>query len=585
VNERAGELAKLFEGEGEGGELTGAERKEISQQASPLLPQDSSLEESPQALIQAVLQREKARTNLISFAEFVCPGYVAFPVHRLIAKKLEEIEAGKIRRLAIYVPPASGKSRLASEIFPAWCFGRASEWSLLPGETPLEFIESSYDYALARNFGRAVRNIIKDPTFSLLFPQVSLSPDATAMDEWKTTFGGEYKAEGVGGGLVGFHGHIAVIDDPVKGYAEASSADQRESVWNWYSGTLLNRLRSYKGGPGSVILIMQRWHDDDLGGRLEKLSLEGEEHWEILRLPSLAEEGDPLGRAPGEPLLPDGPNRRTLEELRQLQGRNPRLFMALHQQKPVAEQGDIFQPRWLQLYGPEDLPKKLTYYISSDFALTKNSGDFSVLLAFGICPEGHVWLLDMWRAQVEIDASVEASVDMMLKWKASRFLLEKVSLARVFSPLLAKRRKERRAWTVVEEVSLFGKGSKDSPDRAGAIAGAMQLGYVHVPLHAPWRGELEHELAQFPNGKHDDQVDALSLMGIRLDVLRGKGKDPLPKKPEPLKFSPITFQQVMEINRRARQGRSTKRMAFVVPWETKPSPLDDGILPPELGVN
>ena len=109
----------------------------------------------------------------------------------------------------------------------------------------------------------------------------------------------------------------------------------------------------------------------DLGDRSEKLHEGGEETWEIIQLPSIAEADDPLGRKSGEALLPDGPNRRTIDELRQIQKRQPAMFMAVHQQKPVSDDGDIFNPDWFRQEQLQNWPKRLTYYLSSDFALTK----------------------------------------------------------------------------------------------------------------------------------------------------------------------------------------------------------------------
>ena len=165
-------------------------------------------------------RRQAAKKGLIEFCQFMDSSYEPYPIHKLIARKLEDVEAGRLRRLAIFVPPAIGKSRLASEFFPSWFFGR---------NPTMEFIETSYDEALAKSFGRNVRNFLQHPNYSLLFPDVELAGDATAMAEWKTNQGGEYKAEGVGGGLIGFHGHIAIIDDPFKSYESALSDNQRRA--------------------------------------------------------------------------------------------------------------------------------------------------------------------------------------------------------------------------------------------------------------------------------------------------------------------------------------------------------------------
>jgi len=508
------------------------------------------------ALVSTLVARERARQSLIDFAMFIDSRYRPYPVHRLIAKELEAVERGDVRRLAIFVPPASGKSRLASELFPAWFFGRNPE---------SEFIETSYDYDLAASFGRSVRNILKLPSYHLLFSDVGIADDAAAMDDWHTTQRGEYKAEGVGGGLIGFHAHIAVIDDPVKNYASVSTKKSRDDLWDWYNGVLLNRMRPYREGKGAVILIMQRWHDDDLGGKILRANERGEDLWHVVSIPSVAEPGDPLGRSPGEVLLPEGPNRRTLEELRQLQADNPALFMVLHQQRPMGESGEIFKRGWLIPYGPAELPKKLTPYLTTDFALSQGKGDYTVLIAFGVCSEGNIWLLDLWRSRCSILAGVEQTIQMMRQYKPVRCFVEKTGLSRAFGPLLDRRKQEERVYCVVDPVSVLGLGGKASPDRVGSIAGAMEMGKVRVPEGARWLGELEYELSRFPSGEHDDQVDALALIGLQLRSLRrASHKEPpsasgrvvvLPKNP--------TFQEALDINRRRRLGQPVRPFSLV----------------------
>ena len=530
-------------------------------QASPFLSQEEeedSKEEQVSGLVQTLLQRERARENLLDFARFVDPAYKAYAIHEKIAAKLEDVEKGTLRRLAIFVPPAIGKSHLASELFPAWFFGKNPD---------LEFIQTSYDFDLAASFGRNVRNTLKEPSFSLLFPETALSVDSTAMNEWNTAQGGEYKAEGVGGGLIGFHAHIAVIDDPFKNYASAASKKNRDDVWSWYAAVLLNRLRPYKNGPGAVILIMQRWHDDDLGGRVEKLARDGEEKWEIISIPSIAEEGDPLERPVGAPLLPEGPNQRTLDELNAIRARSPQLFMALHQQKPVADEGELFHPSWLKKYSPVELPGNLAIYLSTDYALSKGRGDYTVIITIGVDAEGHVWILDVFRKQFDILEGVEATIALMKKHTALKCFVEKTSLAKAYGPVLKKRQAEENAWTLIEEVSIIGHGAKNSPDRAGAAAAAMQLGYFHVPSAASWLGELEYELSRFPNGAHDDQVDALTLIGMRLAKIRGfSEKETLIEGPPVILPTSFTFNDARAATTRQRLGLPRRLGALVVPF-------------------
>ncbi len=518
-------------------------------------------------VVQELLRREKARTHLIDLAQYLDDTYVPYPIHRLIASKLEDVEAGRLRRLALFVPPAIGKSRLASEFFPAWCYGR---------NPSLEFIETSYDYDLATGFGRNARNLMREPAYQVLFPEAVLSDDATAMDNWKTQAGGEYKAEGIGGGLIGFHAQIAVIDDPFKNYAEAASPRNQEAAWNWYTGVLLNRLRSYKGGPGAVILIMQRWHDNDLGGIIQALVEDGEEDWDIVCLPSLAEEHDLLGRAVGEPLLPDGPNQRSKSELEAIRARNPRMFMAVHQQKPIPDDGDIFKDGWLRPYDRQSLPSALNVYLTTDYAMTKSGGDFTVIVAAGVDADGHIWLLDLFREQCDILEGVEKTLTMMRDHKALKCFIERTAMSKAYGPLLMKRKREESIWTILEDVSIMRKGGKSSPDRAGALAGAMQMGYVHVPAKAPWRAALEYELLRFPAGKYDDQIDALALLGMRLTNLRGMRERSEPGSHIPA-VKPVswTFQGVMQAAERRRHGRGSGRIGGIVLPFPQESALDD----------
>ena len=147
----------------------------------------------------------------------------------------------------VFLPPRSSKSVICSKLFPAWYIGRNPEH---------EILTVSHSDQLSSDFGRSVRDVVSTEEFQKIFRGVQLRSDVRAAGKWKTNQGGEYKAEGVGGGLIGFHGHIAVIDDPFKSYESALSDNQRRMVWDWYAGVLLNRLRSYKDGPGSVILII-----------------------------------------------------------------------------------------------------------------------------------------------------------------------------------------------------------------------------------------------------------------------------------------------------------------------------------------
>jgi hypothetical protein len=177
-------------------------------------------------------------------------------------------------------------------VFPSWYLGRH------PTE---RILAASHTTELAERFGRRVRNLVAGDEFGRLFPGCRLSQDSTAAGRWATTESGEYYAAGVGSAILGYRAGMGVIDDPVAGREAADSELQRNRLWEWYRSDSVSRLTP----NAAIVLIMQRWHEDDLAGRLIADQKHGGERWEILRLPMEAEEGDPLGRSIGAPLWPE----------------------------------------------------------------------------------------------------------------------------------------------------------------------------------------------------------------------------------------------------------------------------------------
>jgi len=182
------------------------------------------------------------------------PRYQVAAHHRVLAQQLERVAKGECKRLMVFMPPRHGKSQLTSIQFPAWFIGNYPD---------KEIICASYAQELAAHFGREVRNLVSDPEFKETFG-VSLAPDSTAKHRWNTSEGGSYVAAGVGGAITGRGAHLLVIDDPVKNREDADSEVYRDKVWDWYRSTVFTRLMP----NGAVVLVMTRWHDDDLAGRL-----------------------------------------------------------------------------------------------------------------------------------------------------------------------------------------------------------------------------------------------------------------------------------------------------------------------------
>ncbi|HEX2943025.1 MAG TPA: terminase family protein, partial [Rhodopila sp.] len=219
------------------------------------------------------------------------------------------------------MPPGSAKSTYASVIFPGWWFTQHPRSSI---------ICASHSRQLAEHFGRRVQNLIVSKRHSLGY---TVETGQAAKGAWAVTCGGDYFAVGAKGAIAGRRADLMIIDDPVKSQAAADSLRSRDHLWDWYRSDLVTRLRP----GGRVVLIMTRWHPDDLGGRLLQSA---PNEWKVLRLPALAEENDPLGRPIGAALWPEWENEAALLRKRELVGE--RAWAALFQQRPRPVGGRLF---------------------------------------------------------------------------------------------------------------------------------------------------------------------------------------------------------------------------------------------------
>lgn len=459
---------------------------------------------SPQEAAKAILQRRSIRRNLAEWCRFC--GYEPARHHLLLIDRLEKVARGEIVKLAVFMPPGSAKSTYSSILFPPWFFANN------PGAA---MIAASHTSELAEKWGRRVRNLIADHCFMLgIIP----SADSQAAGRWALDSGGEYYAAGVRVGIAGFRADLANIDDPIRSREDADSQQVRDRIWDWYKSDLSPRLKP----NARIILTQTRWHEDDLAGRFLEEQSRGGDRWEVVSLPAEAEEDDLLDRRPGEWLWDDeygyGDFLRH-EKATQL----PRNWSALYQQRPTPDSGDYFKAEWLKPYDKAPARETLTVYGASDYAVTADGGDYTVHVVVGIDPENRIYLLDLWRKQKAADEWVEAFCDLVIEWKPLGWAEEQGQIRAGIGPFLSKRQNERKAYVSRESFPTRG----DKAVRAQSIRGRMALEGIYVPIHAPWYAALRAELLSFPAGKHDDQVDALGLIGQLLDLMTAGRK---PKK-------------------------------------------------------
>lgn len=450
------------------------------------------------------------------------------PFHPVMCETLDKVYRGEIDRLIINIPPGYGKTELAVINFIAHGF------AINPRS---RFIHASYAQALALDNSSKAKDIINLEGFQSRWP-VQMRQDTNAKGLWRTTAGGHLRAASSGEPITGFRAGILaepgftgalIIDDPLKP-DDAHSETTRKFINARWENTFKSRL-AHEGVP--VIVIMQRLHVEDFVAHLLEKS---GETWSLLQLPVLIEvpkkedtkiagkvdlipHGLPVG-----PLWEEKHNQDQIEILKIA----PQVFAGQYMQNPIISGGDMFKLEWLREYEKAPPLSTLKIYMGSDYAVTSDDGDYTVHVVVGIDPEGYMWLLDLWRKQASSDVWVEAWCDLVKDYKPSQAAEETGQIKGGVGPFLTKRARERGASTWRRTFPTKG----DKAIRAQSIRGRMAMQGLMVPRDAPWLADFKSELAAFPGGKHDDQVDALGLVGQLLDLV-SNGKNPEIDKPKP----------------------------------------------------
>ena len=417
------------------------------------------------------------------------------------------------------MPPGSAKSTYASVLFVAWVMQQ--QWNVLA---------ASHTTELAEKWGRRVRNLITEHSKVL---GIDMAPDNQAAHRWALNGGAEYYAAGVLTGIAGFRAKLGLIDDPIRSRQDADSELIRDRIWDWYINDFRTRLV-----PGArQILIQTRWHEDDLAGRALQ-----HDNWHVISLPAIAEADDALGRQLGEPLWSDGDYGYGAQLLELRKNTPARTWSALYQQHPAPEEGDYFKTDWLKPYTTPPDKREMRIYGGSDYAVTADGGDYTVHVVVGIDPAGRMYLLDLWRGQAASDKWIEAFCDLVVEWKPMAWAEETGQIRAGVGPFLERRMRERKAYVYREQFPTRG----DKAVRAQSIRGRMALEGLYVRMTADWFPEFQRELLTFPAGKHDDQVDALGLVGQLLDRM-SSGKALPDKTPKPLQgIEALTLDKLFE---------------------------------------
>jgi predicted phage terminase large subunit-like protein len=402
--------------------------------------------------------------------------------HRLLMSRLADLCAGEIDRLMVLMPPGSAKSTYGSVLFVPWWLSRHPASSV---------IACAHTDSLAEEFGGRVRGLIGEHSLKLGYGLGG----RRARHDFRTTCGGSYYAAGVHGAITGRRADLILIDDPVRSHADVESPQQRENLWNWYRSDLLTRLKP----GGRVVLIMTRWHPDDIGGRL----LQHERHWHCLRLPALAEADDPLGRAVDAPLWPEWEGAEDLARKRAIVGEHA--WAALFQQSPRPKGDLLFKAGRLAVIDTAAPTQTVRGWdLAATGADRGGDPDWTVGVKLGREASGRFVVLDVIRLRGE-PLAVEQAILRAAQVDGAETVIslpqDPGQAGKTQIRYLASQLAGFRVQCSAES------GSKST--RAMPVASQIEAGNVAL-MRGQWNYAFLEEMGEFPVGRKDDQVDALS---------------------------------------------------------------------------
>lgn len=458
----------------------------------------NNIEELSEQEQRSLIVKKASIEGLIEFACAVDPKYDPQWFHKKIASKLEEVYyrvlKGESPRVMIFMPPRHGKSDLATQKYPAWVLGKSPEFPV---------IVSSYSQDLATTFGQGTRDLMDSNNYQAIF-KTRLRSDTQSKANWMTEDKGGYLAVGVGGSITGKGFKIGIVDDPFKNREEADSPVVRESVWRWWISTFSTR----EEGSGAEIVILTRWHEDDLAGRLLKQQKEAEKNqedhydrWEILEFKAIAVRDELPYRKEGEPLWAD---KFSLEKL--LTKKNnigPYEWSALYQQQPIDEGSQEFKKEWFQYKTFDEVQRLNTRkFATIDTALSKGAKSDSTGVTRNYVDIDNNWNLRCSRYRI----NSKDLVDLIFILHDEGFEsigIEEGAYKEAVQPFLEEEMRKRNKFPNV--VTLKHGGVMKETRIRGLIPRYETKHIFHIYGEC---SDLEEELLTFPKGVHDDCPDS-----------------------------------------------------------------------------
>lgn len=419
--------------------------------------------------------------------------------HKKIIDTLERVEKGEIKRLIINVPPQHGKSSVSSVGYPAWTLGKNPYQNV---------VLASYSAELSEWFSRKTREILRDPLYKWLFGDI-LSPDSQSITEWNTIKWWWYRAVWVWGSLTGKTADKIIIDDPHKDQEEAQSQWMRNKVWDWYTSVPLTRAHNNT----AIIIIMTRWHEDDLCGRLIEKEWEDRE---ILNIPVFNEDGTVI-RPEKHPAELVNKKRWTMGET---------MFQALYMGDPINEWGWDFKSEYFQYYEKGEIRDQFWVNYTKDLQVMtfidpaisqKQTADNTAIVTVWLDKKNNnVYVIDITSGKFTPDEIIRHTFNIVNTYRPSKVGIETNQFQKMLEIEIRKEMRKRNSFFVLE-------WQRSSMNKEAKIKSVLQNRYANAAvIHQKrwiWVSELESQALKFPNWKHDDILDSLAMAIMMLSAV------------------------------------------------------------------
>ena len=434
-------------------------------------------------------KQDTIQNDFLSFVKHVWPDFIEGSHHKRIADKFNKLASGEIKRLIINMPPRHTKSEFGSYLLPAWMVGKNPK---------LKIIQSTNTTELSVRFGRKAKALIDSPEYQKVF-KTKLREDSQAAGKWETAQGGEYYAAGVGSAITGRGADLLIIDDP-HSEQDAMNAQALERTYEWYTSGPRQRLQP----GGSIIVIMTRWNEKDLTGRLLNAQKEVKaDQWEIVEFPAIMPSGQPVW-----------PEYWKLEDLESVKASIPlSKWNAQYMQNPTSEEGALIKREWWRPWEHEELPPLEHVIQSYDTAfMKKQTADYSAITTWGVFRPSeddppNLILVDAVKARYEFPELRRVALEQYGYWNPETVIIESKASG---LPLTYELRKMG-----IPVINFTPSKGNDKHTRVNAVSPMFESGLIWAPKEMEFAQEVIEECAAFPYGDHDDLVDSMTQALMR----------------------------------------------------------------------